>query len=92
MTGNDDVYAAHGFERFCMVAAMEQPGDPPLTDEQQKDLQPHVRHPSHKAALWQAHRMAAKHRRPFVVLKSSTLAMPPDDQPDDEPDDEAAHV
>lgn len=83
MTGNDDKYAAHGFERFFMVAAMQQPGDPPLTEEQQKELQPHRRHPAHQMALKIAHKMAEKHRRPFVVLRSSTLAMPPSDEPAD---------
>lgn len=76
MTGNDKVYAELGFERFYMVAAMQKPGDPPLTDEQQKEFQPHVRHATHKRALWEAHRLAGLYGRPFVVLRSSTLAIP----------------
>ena len=73
---NDKVYAEHGIERFYMVAAIEKPGDPPFTDEQQKAFQPHHRHGSHKRALWEAHRLAKKCGRPFVVLRSSTLAIP----------------
>ena len=76
MTKNDTVYAEHGFERFYMVAAMPKPGDPPLTDEQQKEFQPHVRHPTHRSALREAHRLAALFGSPFVVLRSSTLAIP----------------
>ena len=76
MTKNDQVYAENGFERFYMVAAMQKPGDPPLTDEQQKEFQPHVRHPTHRMALREAHRLAGLFGTPFVVLRSSTLAIP----------------
>ena len=76
MGKNDDVYEKHEFERFCMVAAMPNHGGPPLTEDEQKEYQPHYRHPSHVAALYEAHRLANKFQRPFAVLKSSTLALP----------------
>ena len=80
-TKNDKIYEQHGIARFFMVAAIERPGDPPFTEEQLREFQPHHRHETHKRALWEAHRLAAKIGRPFTVMRSSTLAFPPEPEP-----------
>lgn len=68
-----------GIEPFWMVACVPVGiGEEAMTEEQEKEFQPHVRHRTHRSAQWQAHQLAKKHGRRFVVLGVQGFALPSD--------------